>query len=85
MYYRKREDKKRLRRVSSDRLCHWPAGASEIEKDNGITYLKRTWKSGGHNSSYAYLKKYARKRSRLYAKRYDVYEKDAYDLWWSWL
>ena len=84
-YQRKREDKKRLKKLTMDYVGGWPAGAYEATDRSGHkTYLRRYWKSQGKKSSWAWNKKYSHKVYRRFTNKYDFYTKKAFDLWNVW-
>lgn len=78
-YDRKRFDNKKLKKLIAER-ANWFGGGYYDEKTG---HYVRIWKSNGKRSFWAYAKKLARKRIRLYLKKYDVYTKKADDLWWN--
>ena len=78
-YSRKQFEKRKLKKLSQE--CAGWCGGSYYNKDKK-RYI-RFWKSQGKNSIYAILKRAARKKSRLYAKKNDFYTKNADDLKWN--
>jgi hypothetical protein len=76
-YSRKQFDKQKLEKLSTK--CSGWCGGSYYSERKG-RYI-RFWKSQGKNSIYATFKRIARKKQRLYAKKYGYYTKKADDLW----
>ena len=79
MYYRKREDTRRLKKLINKTRGYPPAAYFDDRKNHLIRY----WKSTGKNSMYAYNKKEAHKKMRRYDKKEEYYTKKSYDLWWK--
>ena len=78
-YFRKRHEKRKLKKLASE--CAGWCGGSYYDKNQG-RYV-RFWKSNGRKSLWAISKRFARRRNRLYAKKYGVVTKNADDLWWN--
>ena len=78
-YKSKQFEKRKLKKLAEE--SPWWSGGSYYNERKG-RYI-RYWKSTGKNSLWATCKKYARKKARLYLKKYGVYTKKADDLWWN--
>ena len=82
-YQRKQEDKRRMQKVTMEVTGGYPAGAYFKEHKGQRSYLKRSWKSEGKKSLWAWNKKHSHRVYRNFVKQNDFYTKKAYDLWWS--
>lgn len=78
-YNRKQFDKKKLKKLANE-CASWCGGSYYCERKD--RYI-RIWKSSGKKSFWAQAKRTARRRTRLYLKKYNVYTKKADDLWWN--
>lgn len=70
-YYRKLEDKRRLKKLASKNGSVW---YSEEDKRYLRWYKTPYWK---------YLKRESNKRIRQYTKKDGFYSKKIFDIWWS--
>ena len=80
MWYRKIEDKERLKKLSENIGDGYPQPVY-YDKDKG-RYV-RLWKSEGKRSNYAYFKRRCRKDIRRRAKSLGYYHKKLSELWWK--
>ena len=77
-YNRKQFDKQKLKKLA-DECSGWCGGCYYSTYRN--RYI-RFWKSRGRTSNYALYKKFARRKCRRYAKKFDFYSKKFDDPRW---
>ena len=80
MWYRKLEDKERLKKLSENSGGGYPMPVY-YDKDKG-RYV-RLWKSEGKRSVYAFFKRRCRKDVRRKSKNLGYYDKKLSELWWK--
>lgn len=81
MYYRKREEKRRLKNLSENSNPGYPQPCYYDEKKHRII---RLWKSDGRKSAWKWHKKQYHKKYRRLSKNADYkVSKNVYDLWWN--
>ena len=81
MYYRKKDEKRKLKNLLENSDPGYPPACYYSEKKNRLI---RCWKSDGKNSRYSWHKKqYHRKYRRMANKVGYAISKNVYDLWWN--
>lgn len=80
MWYRKLEDKERLKKLSENSSDGYP---KPVYYDTRKGRYIRLWKSEGKRSVYAYFKKRSRKDIRRRSKEFNFYDKRLSELWWK--
>ena len=80
MWYRKEEDKRRLKKLCENSSKGYPQPA--YYDDRKGRYI-RFWKSDGAASAWAIVKRISRRRIRCRSKRVGYYNKKLDDLWWN--
>lgn len=76
MYYRNKENQRRLKKVSEEKLRHYPAGAYYDKK-------KQRYVKCNKGKGYTQNKRIGNRKIRRLVKSGKPYNKNYYDLWWN--